>query len=141
DVALDEFRQSDEGGCPICSLPSLGRAFDHEGRPDSAIAMFEKYLATPSIIHGNLDPVYRASIYLRLGELYQARGDTSRAASNYALYRGGWRAAAPAREHRGAAHRGRPRPLPRGERGPPPRGGGRPARGGGPALVCPAPPP
>ena len=95
EAALDEFRQSDEGGCPICTLPSVGRAFDHEGKPDSAIATFEKYLATPSIVHGNLDPVYRAGIYLRLGELYQARGDTSRAASNYARFIAAWQDADP----------------------------------------------
>ena len=88
--ALTEFRQGDEGGCPICTMPSIGRAYDIEGRADSAIAVFEKFLNTPSMVHGNLDPVYRAPIYLRLGELYQARGDTSRAASNYARFIAAW---------------------------------------------------
>ncbi|HVP71991.1 MAG TPA: hypothetical protein VMS45_11720, partial [Gemmatimonadaceae bacterium] len=38
---------------------------------------------------------YRAGIYLRLGELYQARGDTSRAASNYARFIAAWQDADP----------------------------------------------
>ena len=95
DVALAEFRQSDPGGCPICVMANTGRAFDLAGQSDSAIATWERFLSTPSMVHGNLDPTYRAGVYLRLGELYQARGDTSRAASNYARFIAAWRDADP----------------------------------------------
>jgi len=95
DRALTEFRMSDEGGCVLCPLPGVGRAFDQAGKTDSAIVTWEKYLDTPSLLHANLDPSFRAGIYMRLGELYQQRGDTSRAASNYARFVAAWRDADP----------------------------------------------
>jgi tetratricopeptide (TPR) repeat protein/tRNA A-37 threonylcarbamoyl transferase component Bud32 len=95
DVAVVEFRQSDPGGCPVCPLPGVGRAFDGQGRADSAIAAFEKFLATSSVAHAGLDPIYRAGIYKRLGDLYAARGDTSLAVSSYAHFIAAWKDADP----------------------------------------------
>ena len=95
EVALAEFRQSDPGQCAICPLPGIGRAFDLAGHADSAIAADERYLATPSVVHGNIDPFYRAALYERLGELYEARGDTARASSNYARFIAAWKDADP----------------------------------------------
>jgi tetratricopeptide (TPR) repeat protein/tRNA A-37 threonylcarbamoyl transferase component Bud32 len=95
DVAVVEFRQSDPGGCPLCPLPGVGRAFDGQGRADSAIATFEKYLATSSVAHAGLDPIFRAGIYKRLGDLYAARGDTTLAVSSYAHFIAAWKDADP----------------------------------------------
>jgi tetratricopeptide (TPR) repeat protein len=95
EVAVVEFRQSDPGECPLCPLPGVGRAFDGEGRADSAIAAFEKFLGTPSLAHAGLDPIYRAGIYKRLGDLYAARGDTSLAVSSYAHFIAAWKDADP----------------------------------------------
>ena len=117
DRALAEFRQSDEGGCAICPLPSIGRAFDLAGRSDSAIGAWEKYLDTPSLLHANLDPTFRAGIYARLGELYQQRGDTSRAASNYARFVAAWRDADPDLQPKVEAARRRLKSLARTEGG------------------------
>ncbi len=94
-VAIAEFRQSDPGGCAMCPLPGVGRAFDQAGRPDSAIATFEKFLDTPSMAHAALDPIFRAGIYKRLGDLYAARGDTALAVSNYSRFMAAWKDADP----------------------------------------------
>ena len=82
--AIDAFRQSDQGQCTSCALPNIARAYDLAGSPDSAIATFERYLASTEPDRGFLDRNYLAGTLKRLGELYEARGDRGRAASRYA---------------------------------------------------------
>jgi hypothetical protein len=115
ELAKSEFRASDRGDCALCPLPGLVRAFLIAGQPDSAIAAGEKYLETQSIAHGNLDPIYRAAIYRRLGELYEARGDTSLAASSYARFIEAWKDADPDLQARVADARRRLQALKRNE--------------------------
>lgn len=45
--------------------------------------------------HAGLDPIFRQSIYLSLGELYTARGDTALAVSSYSHFIAGWKDADP----------------------------------------------
>jgi tetratricopeptide (TPR) repeat protein len=49
DDALDNFRYVQErvAYCPICGLPLLGQVYELAGEPDSAIAIYERYLTTP----------------------------------------------------------------------------------------------
>jgi len=65
--------------CVICLYARLGNAFDRGGMADSAIAMYEAYVATPNGSHVRQDRFRLAQIFERLGELYQKRGDRQRA--------------------------------------------------------------
>jgi len=84
-VAVDEFRlaaQRPDGlveWCYPCYRAQTGLAFDRAAMPDSAIAEFEYYLAASSNTKLLSDQDYLAAIYKRLGELYEAKGNTAKA--------------------------------------------------------------
>ncbi|HET9039140.1 MAG TPA: hypothetical protein VFN40_03155, partial [Gemmatimonadales bacterium] len=92
--AQAELRQAAAGEeCALCSLPALGRSYDLAGRADSAAAVYERYLRTPWMKRLELDATELAPIYLRLTELYGARGDRAEAEEMsrrvQSLWRGG----------------------------------------------------
>ncbi len=101
--ALADFRRGDERDdgpatiCSSCPLILLARAYDHAGVPDSAIAMFERYLATagPFRLLPEVDGTYLAGTYKRLGELYDAKGDRAKAATYYRKFVALWKTADP----------------------------------------------
>jgi len=101
--AVNEVRLSDQrpdgpvDACAPCYYASLGRAFDLAEMPDSAIAAFERYLATPYWFRYQVrgDPANLAGAYKRLGELYDAKGDKQKAASNYTKFVELWKNADP----------------------------------------------
>jgi eukaryotic-like serine/threonine-protein kinase len=72
----------------------IGRAHDLAGRPDSAIAYLQRYVDTPDPQPGE-DGQWLARTHKRLGELYEAKGDTERAIANYARFVNLWRDAEP----------------------------------------------
>lgn len=86
--ALAEFRLGDRlpdgpvNACVRCSLADVARAHDAAGARDSAIATMERYLALPSTTVWP-DQNYLAPFHRRLGELYEARGDLSKAILHY----------------------------------------------------------
>lgn len=100
-VAMDEFRKADslpDGPAtrdPLPLLANLGRAFDQASQPDSAIAYFERYLSTVSVVRAEDDFVYLAGIHRRLGELYEARRDTAKAIAHYNALIQLWKSADP----------------------------------------------
>jgi len=102
--ALDEFRVGDVGfdgapadECAACLSFNLGRAYDAAGKPDSAAAMFERYLATPYWLKAapDMDPVRLPLIRERLGQLYESMGNTNKAAENYRAFIDLWKNADP----------------------------------------------
>jgi tetratricopeptide (TPR) repeat protein len=101
--AVDEIRKSDRlpdgpvDDCARCMYAALARAFDLAGMADSAIATFEQYLATPYWFRGErrADPMHLAGTYKRLGELYEAAGDTSKAIDAYTKFVTLWKDADP----------------------------------------------
>jgi tetratricopeptide (TPR) repeat protein len=101
DDAVRLFEQSFYRDCVVCGLPSLARAYDMMGKTDSAIAVYERYLSTPSAGRGfvdfwAVDPLYRARTLKRLGELYEARGAKAKADSAYTRFVQLWEDADPA---------------------------------------------
>jgi hypothetical protein len=95
--AQAELRQAaatDE--CAICSLAPLARSYDLAGVPDSAIAAYRRYLDTPWMKRLENDAVERGPILLRLGELYDTRGDRGRAAAADRELAALWQAGDPA---------------------------------------------
>jgi tetratricopeptide (TPR) repeat protein len=80
--AQAELRQAaDSDECALCSLPDLARSYDLAGESDSAIAVYERYLATPWMKRLENDAIERGPILHRLSELYDVRGDRRRAAA------------------------------------------------------------
>jgi tetratricopeptide (TPR) repeat protein len=69
-------------------------AFDLAGKPDSAIAHYEKFVATPDP-YSETHALFRAGVHKRLGELYEARGDTAKAESHYVKFIELWKDADP----------------------------------------------
>jgi tetratricopeptide (TPR) repeat protein len=99
--AVREFWKSDSlpdgpaGDCAICVEMRIGRAFDLANLPDSAITHWERYLSTPYPGRLGIDGSYLAPVRKRLGELYEAKGDTQRAATNYLAFVDLWKNADP----------------------------------------------
>ena len=73
-----------------------GRAYEALGLPDSAIAEYEAYFTEPPISYPvPLDAAFRFDTFERLGRLYEARGDSSRAAMYYVRAADLWKEADP----------------------------------------------
>ncbi|HEY4219119.1 MAG TPA: protein kinase [Gemmatimonadaceae bacterium] len=86
-TALTEFRRGDVGydgkparECGPCVDFNLARAFDAANMPDSTIAAYERFINTPYWDRlSESDPIGLAGAHKRLGELYEAKGDVSKA--------------------------------------------------------------
>lgn len=80
--AESELRQAAEGlVCPICALPDLARAYEAARKPDAALVVYERYLATPWLWRYEPDAVELGWVMKRLAELYDARGEPAKAAA------------------------------------------------------------
>jgi hypothetical protein len=99
-VALAEFRAADKEydgypaeECGACVAFRLARAFDAAAQSDSAIAMYEQFLALPYYERHmpRVDGIGRAFTHRRLGELYEGRGDAERAARHFGAFTALWR--------------------------------------------------
>jgi DNA-binding SARP family transcriptional activator/tetratricopeptide (TPR) repeat protein len=88
--AAQQFRLANAAGCSICTLPHLGRAYDAAAQPDSAIAVYERYLRTPTIGRLVYDVEWRAPVLERLGQIYEERGDHAKAAEHYRSFVALW---------------------------------------------------
>ena len=102
--AIREFRASDTDTsgvpalCRECALINLARAFDAANQADSTVATMERYFAIP--LHRRTMFVYdayflRAMVHERLGQLYEARRDTTKAVTNYRTFIALWKDAEP----------------------------------------------
>jgi tetratricopeptide (TPR) repeat protein len=97
DDAIRAFRRMDVDSdglpnwCKFCIPLSLGRAYDQANVADSTIANLERYLAVNSNARINADTWMLGPAHKRLGELYEARGDTKRAAQHYAAFVALWK--------------------------------------------------
>jgi serine/threonine-protein kinase len=76
-------------------LPDLGTALDRAGATDSALAIYEEYLGSSFNFRIFTDPYDLAPVLRRTGELYETRGDRTRAAATYQRFVDLWRNADP----------------------------------------------
>jgi tetratricopeptide (TPR) repeat protein len=95
EVAASHFEQAVSGGCPVCVLPKLARAYDRAGHADTTIATYERYIKTPYHARVYWDQMFLATALERLGQLYDERGDHESAMRNYAKFVDLWREADP----------------------------------------------
>ena len=94
--AQAHLRATEQSGCPICDLPMLGRAYDLSANPDSAIAVYARYLDTPFLDRVETDGLFLPGVHKRLGELYEAKGQRDKALEQYRLFIDLWKDADPA---------------------------------------------
>jgi tetratricopeptide (TPR) repeat protein len=103
--------------CLACGQDALALAYDRAGNPDSAIAVYERFLTTPNINRLNeqgpfgTDETQLAPVCKRLGELYEQRGDRAKARQYYSRFVKLWRDADPELQPAVIAVRGRLRQL------------------------------
>jgi tetratricopeptide (TPR) repeat protein len=102
--------------CPACALAALARAYDLAGRTDASIATFERYLSDGTFRALEPDPQYLAGTHKRLAELYDAKGDRTRAAAHFAAFVDLWKGADPELQPKVASARRRLAALTAGER-------------------------
>jgi tetratricopeptide (TPR) repeat protein len=91
----DSLPDGPVGDCRNCTAAELGRAYDLASVPDSAIANWERFIGDPYARISGSGPSYLPGIYKRLGELYEAKGDVQKAASNYTAFIDLWKNADP----------------------------------------------
>ena len=96
DDALAELRDADRqfAMSERVGVIVLAQAFDLAGKPDSAIAYFERVVAAKDYSYA-ADTHFRTGSYKRLGGSYEARGDTAKAESNYQKFIDLWKDADP----------------------------------------------
>lgn len=114
DEAVAAARRADVGYCTACGAHAVARAFDAAGRPDSAIAAYERYLDAPWLFRAEaLDRFVLARILQRLGALYETEGDLEGASRAYTRFVELWESADPELQPRVEAARSRLREIER----------------------------
>jgi Flp pilus assembly protein TadD len=93
--AVAELRKSRET-CKTCVEAHMGMAFDRAGMTDSALAHFQSWADVgenlwEAGVYWHTAPI----AYIRLGELYEAKGDKTRALDFYGRFTELWREADP----------------------------------------------
>ena len=81
----DSLPDGPAGDCVHCIDMDLGRAFDLANQPDSTITHWEAYLNYPTHEPGR-DAIFLPGMHKRLGELYEAKGETQKAISHYTAF-------------------------------------------------------
>ena len=93
DDAVAALRLAEARREHLTALPELAIVLDQAGEHDSAIAVYERYLARGWLERHRTDGWHRARALYRLAELYEARGDRERAAQHYGEFAALWRGA------------------------------------------------
>jgi tetratricopeptide (TPR) repeat protein len=94
-AAQTDLRVTEHQGCRVCDLPMLGRAYDLAGAPDSAIAVYTRFIDTPSLDRIPPDGAFLPVVHKRLGELYEAKGQRDKALEHYRAFIALWKDADP----------------------------------------------
>jgi tetratricopeptide (TPR) repeat protein len=92
---IEQARQSARTGfCPVCPLPEIGHAFDQLRQPDSALAAYEEYV-NRLIYYPADQEVFVPVALVRLGELYESKGNREKAIEYYGRFADLWKDADP----------------------------------------------
>ena len=79
--------------CPTCDVYGLAETYDRMGQADSALALYERFVETPT-----MDRIWQNWVAVsdkRLGELYEAKGDRAKARDYYGRFVDLWKNADP----------------------------------------------
>jgi tRNA A-37 threonylcarbamoyl transferase component Bud32/tetratricopeptide (TPR) repeat protein len=100
---IQELRRADRlpdgpaDGCVFCLSIDLATAFDAAGMADSAIVHYERAINEygPERVTQSVDAFLRAPFSRRLGELYEQKGDHTKATQYYRMFTELWKTADP----------------------------------------------
>jgi tetratricopeptide (TPR) repeat protein/tRNA A-37 threonylcarbamoyl transferase component Bud32 len=81
--------------CGHCLSMSLSHVHDRLGNADSGIKYLEQYVTTPAYIRWGVDEGMFSAAILRLGELYEAKGNKTKAGEYYRRFVDLWSRAEP----------------------------------------------
>jgi serine/threonine-protein kinase len=101
------IEQGDTSRYSPWALPDIGIVHDAAGRPDSALAAYERYLAATAAYRIELDVNNLARVLFRSAEIYESRGDRARAIERYGRFAELWKNADPELQPRVAEARRR----------------------------------
>jgi len=95
--AIREFtiHRQKRGDDPTTDLPFMGRAYEAMDMPDSALAVYERFVNTSFPGRFTDDAFFLAGTLVRVGDLYQERGDRNRAMQYYSRFVDLWKNADP----------------------------------------------
>jgi tetratricopeptide (TPR) repeat protein len=92
DAALAGTRAVSESHCSPCGRHFLAQAWDRAGVPDSALKYYEQAATLPNTDDtGVEDAIWQPSTLRRLGELYESRGDKTKALNYYGQFVALWK--------------------------------------------------
>jgi eukaryotic-like serine/threonine-protein kinase len=83
------------GDCGPCGLFERARLADQAGHADSALALYDRGIAVPSMSRYRYDSYRLPAALKRAGELYEAKGDRTKAAERYRRFVDLWKDADP----------------------------------------------
>jgi serine/threonine-protein kinase len=85
--AIVSLREAQSGQDPSPGgWAELGRAYDAAGEVDSAIAIYERYVASPGGLRPITDATELPRTYWRMGELYEQSGNVRKASDSYSNF-------------------------------------------------------
>ena len=94
--AIAAFRRwNEESACGVCGLFEMATVYQKSNQPDSALAYYERYIAGDAPDRVMIDAFSLAAAYERLGELYEARHDRTKALHYYSRFASLWKDADP----------------------------------------------
>jgi serine/threonine-protein kinase len=94
--ALDQFSRAHDALGGTVWLPEMGMALDRAGMTDSALVIYERYLSSTWLYRVIFDVANLGPVLRRVGEIYEAKGDSARAVQSYQRLLALWREADPA---------------------------------------------
>ena len=81
-MAYDAYRSRIK--CPACTLTDAARAWDRAGEADSALGRYERSVTQTDVRSNTSDEGWTLGpTYKRLGEMYEAKGDRTKALAYY----------------------------------------------------------
>lgn len=95
--AIAAFRRAERGICGYCVHVEMAEAFHRLGMPDSALAYYEQWAAAgEDLWYGpGVYNIWQPVAFLRLAELYEAKGERAKAVQFYRSFADLWREADP----------------------------------------------
>jgi len=94
--AIEAYQEADAlQSCTFCNLALLAWTYEQVGEPDSALTHYERYITTPWRARDRVDSWWLARAFERLGDMYEQRGDASKAVYYYGKFVELWQDADP----------------------------------------------
>jgi tetratricopeptide (TPR) repeat protein len=92
DAAVAATRAVNETHCNPCGRHFLAQAWDRAGAPDSALKYYEQAATLPNTDDAGVeDAIWQPSTLRRLGELYESKGEKTKALNYYGQFVALWK--------------------------------------------------